>query len=155
MKALRFLFLTAFVFAAPSVAAPQYTANHQIEIDQVWARIAPNEADTVSVFFQIYNAADKPDVLIGAASPAAESVVLRRGIWKGLNFLNTVVKDISVRARKTMVLRPGVYEVTLNKLNAPVKVGAVLPLTLTFRDAGPISVDVPVTNQLLGNRGQK
>ncbi len=145
----------AAALASPAGAITQYSTDHQIEVEQAWARLAPKEPDTASVFFEVYNQSEKSDVLLSASSPAAENITIRRGTWQGFNFLNRESDGIKIKARKTTSFHPGQYEITLSDLRGHVNVGTVLPVTLYFKEAGAVTIEAQVANQLLGNRINK
>ncbi len=136
-------------------ASAQFSPDKSVEIKNAWARIAPTEAGTVSVFFEVFSHRDSADTLISASSPAAEKVTLRRGTWKGLSFSNEPTSRIEIGAHKRLTFRPGTYEVTVTNFTAPLEVGMNLPITLVFRDAGQLNIQIAVGNQLLGNRTKK
>ncbi len=147
--------LAVIAWMAGAEASAQFSPDRSLEVHNVWARIAPNEADTISVFFEIISHGDRADALRSASSPAAEKVTLRRGKWKVLSFTNEPVPEIAVRAHRRTDFRPGRYEVTLSQITRPVEVGTVLPVTLIFKEAGSLDIQVTVGNQLLGNRTRK
>jgi copper(I)-binding protein len=152
MKTAVLIFLTALV---GSSAFAETTRDGSIAIQKPWARIAPNEDGTVSVFFEVLNMGEKPDALVSASSPAAKKVSLRKGKWRGLDFLNKEQDGISVKANRRTSFRPGALEVTLSDLNTPVAVGAPVPVTLVFKEAGAVAITPTISNQLLGNRFRK
>ncbi len=133
----------------------QVSSSGLISVEGVWARLAPKEPDTASVFFEVVNVGDKPDVLLSATSPAAKKVTLRRGGWRGLNFFNKDSDGIRIKANKRVSFHPGAIEVTLSEFTEPVAVRSVFPVTLVFKEAGEVTVEATVSNQLLGNRIEK
>lgn len=141
--------------AAHAEAAPRLSENGLLEVSSVWARMSPKEADTTSVFFEVWSNADEADELVSASSPVAGTILLRRGQWKGLNFFNKESGRIRIKAGTRTSFKPGTYEVTLTDLRTPVGVGSTFPVTLNFKEAGTITVEATVANQLLGNRGVK
>lgn len=138
---------------AHAQAAPRVSGDGSLEISQVWARMSPKEADTTSVFFEVWSNGEESDELLSASSPVAGTIMLRRGSWKGLNFLNKDSDGIRIKPGTRTSFHPGAMEVTLTDLKAPVNVGSTLPVTLNFKEAGTITVEATVANQLLGNRG--
>ena len=117
--------------------------------------MAPKEPGTASVFFEVENDGHGNDELLSATSPAAREIVIRRGKWRGYDFFNTKTDGVRIKAGERTSFHPGAYEVTLKEFTSPVGVGAVLPITLMFKDAGPVQVEARVANQLLGNRIRK
>jgi periplasmic copper chaperone A len=147
-------FVAALAAASPIFAAGigQLSTDGSIDVESAWARLAPKEPDTASVFFEVLNVGNKPDVLLSAYSPAAKKVTLRRGEWSGWDFFNREADGIKINANKRVSFHPGALEVTLNEFTEPVDVRSVLPVTLVFKEAGPVTIEATVSNQLLGNR---
>ncbi len=141
--------------AAHAEAAPHLSGDGKVEVSQVWARMTPKEAGTTSVFFEVWSNAEDADELVSASSPVAKTILLRRGLWKGFNFFNKDSDGIRIKAGTRTSFRPGSFEVTLTDLIMPVGVGSTFPVTLNFKQAGTITVEATVANQLLGNRVQK
>jgi copper(I)-binding protein len=123
-----------------------------IQVEQAWARIAPNEPNTASVFFEVISRSDHPDALVAATSSSAQDVLIRSGKWKGWDFFNKESQGIKIKANKRTSFHPGKYEVTLKNFNDKLNVGTTLPVTLVFKEAGTIMIEAKVSNQLLGNR---
>ena len=75
-----FTLLWIITLGSVAMAAP-LSADGTIEIDQPWARIAPNEDGTISVFFEVVSRGEKDDSLISATSRHAKTaaVELKRG----------------------------------------------------------------------------
>jgi len=148
------VYLTA-VLSFPVIAGPQFSQDRRVEVESVWARMAPKENDTASVFFDVVNHSGKADELISASSPVAREITLRRGKWRGWDFLNRETEGIRIKANKRTSFHPGAYEVTLRDFTGQIGVRSVIPVTLIFKDAGPVMIEATVSNQLLGNRIKK
>jgi len=145
--------LAALFAAFPACA--EVSRDGTIDIQSAWARIAPNEDGTVSVFFEILNMGANTDALVSASSPVAKKVSLRKGKWSGLDFFNNEQDGIRVKANRRTSFRPGAMEVTLSNLTNPIPVGAEVPVTLVFKEAGTVAITAIISNQLLGNRFRK
>ena len=146
--------IAALLIAAPALASPQVTSG-DLHVHSVWARMAPKEPGTASVFFEIENDGHDNDSLIAATSPAARDIVIRRGRWRGFDFFNKETDGVRIKANARTSFHPGAYEVTLKDFTMPLGIGAVVPVTLMFKDAGPVQIEARVANQLLGNRIRK
>lgn len=101
------------------------------------------------------NGGHQNDELVSASSPAARETTIRRGQWRGYSFLNRETDGVRIKANARTSFHPGAYEVTLKNFAVPVGVGAVLPVTLVFKDAGVVQVQARIAKQLLGNRIKK
>ena len=93
-------------------------------------------------FLTIRNLTSQPDELIAVRSPVARHIVLRRG--GGPEDPGTQVPALTIPARSTLILTPFGNDVVLQD---PVRfeTGSTVPLTLTFRHAGQVTVDARVT----------
>ena len=84
--------------AARAEAGPHFSDDGSLQVESVWARMAPKEADTASVFFEVTSHSSKSDELLSASSPVAETITLRRGTWKGWDFFNKASEGIRIKA---------------------------------------------------------
>jgi copper(I)-binding protein len=93
-------------------------------------------------FLTVKNLGGTPDELIAASSPFAGRVVLTER--SGPDSPKTVVGDLVVPAHGTLTLSPFGNDVILLD-PAPFETRAAVPLTLTFRHAGTVTIDALVT----------
>jgi periplasmic copper chaperone A len=149
------LFAAALFVGFPLQAASQVSSDGTLRVEDTWARMAPNESGTASVFFEVLSSGAESDELLYATSTEADTVVLRRGKWRGYNFFNRKINTIKIRAGKRTSFHPGAYEVTLTDFTGPISIRSRLPITLVFKNAGLVNIEAIVSNQLLGNRIKK
>jgi len=98
--------------------------------------------DSATTFLIIKNLGGTPDELVAASSPIAGRVVLTER--RDSTAPRTVIADLVVPAHGTLTLSPfGDDLVLLNP--APFETSPAVPLTLTFRHAGTVTIDAPVT----------
>ncbi len=97
---------------------------------------------TATTFLTIRNLSGTPDELIAATSPIAGRVVLTERSGPGSS--RTVVTDLVVPAHGTLTLSPFGDDLILQD-PAPFETSTAVPLTLTFRHAGTVTIDAPVT----------
>ena len=96
----------------------------------------PQAAATVeaaTTFLTIRNLSGAPDELVAARSPLARSVLLRQ---RG--------GPLVIPAHGTLTLTPLGDDLVLRQ-PSPYESRATVPLTLTFRHSGTITIDAPVT----------
>ncbi len=149
------LAISLAVLPASLASASRLSQDGSVAVDEVWARMTPNEDDSASVFFEVLNTGEKPDTLLSASSPVAETTILRRGKWRGWDFLNKPTTGIKIKANSRKSFHPGAMEVTLSDFKVPVGVRSTVPVTLVFKQAGTVTIEATVANQLLGNRIKK
>jgi hypothetical protein len=96
----------------------------------------------------IENTGDTDDRLVAAATDAAERVELHTHIENTDGVMRMVeVKDgFPIPAGGSHALKRGGDHVMLMGLTGPLEQGATVPLTLTFEQAGDLTLDVVVDN---------
>jgi len=146
------LSLIAGVVAA-FMAVPAYAGD--IMIKDAYARSASPGAATGAAFLHVMNTGAVEDRLIGAASPVAELVQLHtheedaNGVMRMLH----VQEGFAVPAGGMLMLERGGKHVMLMGLTAPLVQGYMVPVTLTFEQAGEIEIEVPVDLERIGGHG--
>lgn len=124
-------------YAGPAAAADG------LSVGPAWSRAAPITTIPAVVYLTVtdYGA---PDVLLGAASPIAQSATLHQShMVNGLMVMDPV-RTLPVEPGRPIILAPGGYHIMLEGLRRPLAQGETFPLTLTFAHAGPVSVTVTV-----------
>ncbi len=114
-----------------------------IEVAAPFMRAAPVAGGNGAAFLVLNNhGAD--DRLIGVEADISKAVELHTHVKDGDVYRMRKVDAIPVPAHGTLELKPGGDHVMFIGLNAPIKEGATVPLTLVFEKAGKVKVDVPV-----------
>ena len=138
--------LSALTFGAAlllgSAAAAQDYKAGSLTIDQPWARASVTE--TGAAYMTITNHGTAPDELVAAAAPVAGKVELHTHIAEGDVMRMRPVGEIDIGAGQSAMLKPGGLHIMLMDLKGPLKEGETFPLTLTFKKAGDVTVNVPV-----------
>lgn len=135
--------ITASAFAALLIASP---ALAEITITDAYARTASPMAKAGAAFMTLHNSGPRDDQLIGAASDAAVRVELHTHVdqGNGVMQMKQVEDGFAIPAAATHSLQRGGDHVMFMGLTGRWKQGGTVPLTLIFRDAGEISLDIPV-----------
>lgn len=133
-------FATALLVSSLA-AAHEYKVG-TLTIEHPWARasVAANGA----AYMTISNSGTEADELLAAASPVADKVELHTHIMEGEVMKMRPVKAIEVNVGEPAVLKPGGLHIMLIGLKAPLKEGEKFPMTLTFKNAGTVDVEVAV-----------
>jgi copper(I)-binding protein len=97
---------------------------------------------TATTFLTIRNLSGTPDELVAASSPLAGRVDLTERA--GPAAPRTVVTDLVIPSHGTLTLSPFGADLVLEH-PGPFESGATVPLTLTFRHAGTVTLDATVT----------
>ncbi len=95
-----------------------------------------------TTFLTIRNLSGTPDELIAVRSPIAARVVLTERT--SLAGPRAVVSDLAIPAHGTLTLSPFGDDVVLQD-PAPFESSSTVPLTLTFRNAGTVTIQATVT----------
>jgi copper(I)-binding protein len=97
---------------------------------------------TATTFLTIRNLSDTPDQLISARNPIARRVVLTTRT--GPDGPRTVVAGLAIPADGTLTLSPFGNDLVLAD-PAPFETASTVPLILTFRNAGTVTIEATVT----------
>jgi copper(I)-binding protein len=103
---------------------------------------AADEIRTAATFLTIRNLSGTPDQLVAARSPFARRVVLTQRA--GPAGAPTQVGGLVIPAHGTLTLTPFGDDLVLQQ-PSPYESRASVPLTLTFRHAGTVTVEATVT----------
>ncbi len=95
---------------------------------------------TATTFLTIRNIGGTPDELIAASSPNARRIVLTTRDGPG----RPAVAGLVIPAHGTLTLSPFGADLVLQD-PAPYESQGTVPLILTFRDAGPMTIEATVT----------
>lgn len=143
VKTVLFLLLGLMPMITP-IVAHDYKAG-ALHIDHPWARPTPGGVNNGAAYFSIRNGGGKPDVLIAAKAAISEKAELHRHIDDhGIMRMRAVEDGIAIAPEATVTLQPGGLHVMLFGLKRPLAEGDEFPLSLTFRDAGEVTVLVKV-----------
>jgi copper(I)-binding protein len=95
-----------------------------------------------TTFLTIRNLSGTPDELVAVRSPIARHVVLT--VRNALAGPRVVVGDLAIPAHGTLTLSPFGDDVVLQD-PAPFEISSSVPLILTFRHAGTVTIEATVT----------
>lgn len=131
--------------AAVAFALPAF-AHDGVMVDDAYAISASASATSGAAFMVIENHSDEPDRLIGVETPAADLAQLHTHIMdaNGVAKMVEVPEGWEIPPGGTLELKRGGNHVMLMGLKAPLVDGKTIPLTLIFKHAGKVEVDVPV-----------
>ncbi len=132
------LLLSALVLA-PAIALAQ---GDGIQIENAWSRAAI-QGRTGVVYLTIvdHGAADR---LTGVSSPVAQRAQLHESFSEAGVSKMRPVPSLELDQGKPVVLAPGGYHIMLMDLKRPLNQGDTFPVTLTFANAGQVTVQVAV-----------
>jgi periplasmic copper chaperone A len=129
-----------------------------IQLENAWARRTPPmpqqeqgghggsalSPDNSAVYVTLSNHGSEPDALVSATTSIATAVELHETIEKGGKMAMQPRPKFDVPAGGKLEMKPGSYHIMLLGLKQALRPGDVVNVTLTFQNAGEMSVEVPV-----------
>jgi hypothetical protein len=139
--------LVALVVAAcgsSSASATANTAGGPLTIRDAWARAAASGGDT-AVYFTIVNGRVAADTLTGATSDAAQETGVHQTTTDASGMTGMqMTASVAIPGGGTVAFAPGGYHVMLTGLKQALNVGDKVTITLTFQNAGQVTVNAEV-----------
>ena len=132
----------------PEAAASRSYTLGQIEIGSPWARASslPGRQDAAG-FFTVTNKGTAYDRLIAASSAASERVEIHAIKVEGpILRMRQRENGLALPPGVTLTLKPRGYHLLLIGLRTPLQVGALLPVSLTFEEAGTLNVELVIAS---------
>jgi periplasmic copper chaperone A len=132
--------------AADTKPVDTVTADGKLMIEGAWARPTPEGTSISAGYLKITNRGDKPDTLLGASTPAANSAELHESAVdaEGVMTMRPVENGLEIKPGQTVELKPAGVHIMLLGVKAPLKEGQTIPVTLDFKSAGKIEVPFAV-----------
>ena len=146
----------AFIPTMPALAHDNTTpAGHHAEhaaaqvgnitITGAFSRATLPNAPVGGGFLTLTNAGSVDDVLVSASAPIAAETQLHEMAMEGdVMKMRQLKEGIPVPAGQTVTLAPGGLHIMFMGLNGPIVEGQSIPVTLTFQQAGTVTLDMAV-----------
>lgn len=135
-------FAALVLLAAPAVAKPA----DAIRVTGAWTRPAAGGL-TDAGYLTITNHGKKTDRLLSAISPETGKIEMMQSVMAGdISTMKTLADGLELAPGQTVKFEPGGYHLMLEDLKREQKLGANLPVTLTFAKAGKIKVALAVAS---------
>jgi copper(I)-binding protein len=140
-----FVLATAVLLAA-AAQAHQFSVGNLV-IKHPWARPTASGMPTGAAYLSVTNHGAREDTLIGAHSPAAVRVEFHRtSIEAGMARMRPA-SSLVIEPGDTLTAAPGGLHLMLVDLKAPLVKGTTVPLVLTFKEAGEVTVQLKIELQ--------
>ena len=137
---------TAFIAGACALLPGLALA--EMSVNDPYARAAGAMARSGAAFMEIANTGETDDRLIAAATDAANRVELHTHVVDGDVMRMVHVEDgFAIPAGEAILLQRGGMHVMLMGLTRALEQGDEIEITLTFEEAGEMTVTVPVDNE--------
>lgn len=160
-KILSFLALLLVVSGLAACAAITATSEpavsqNGIRVFDPWVRAAVMKQDmggemqsggaVTGAFMLVQNTNDQADMLLSAASEAAEDVQIHETTMRDGVMSMAEIYGIEIPAQGHVELKPGGYHIMLIGLKEELKDGDTLTIMLYFQNAGEVAVETVVRN---------
>jgi hypothetical protein len=131
--------------AGPAAADDASWTVGAIEITRPFARATLPNAPVAGGFMSIRNHGAEDDRLVAAASAVAGRVEVHEMTMEGdVMRMRELADGLPIRAGATVDLVPGGYHLMFMELRRPLVEGATVDVTLTFEEAGEITVPLAI-----------
>ena len=134
--------ICSFIFSA-QIFAHGYSIGALV-IQHPWSKEIPADSQVTSVYFSVFNYGEQDDVLIFASSPIAKTVEFHRANQHSNTMKMHRLPDIKLIANSNTQFKHSGDHLMLFGVNSDVSSGESFPLTLMFKKAGQITVNVKV-----------
>jgi len=110
----------------------------------------PATPSIAAAYFTVTETGSQGDLLLSATSVPASQVSLMQESESGANAgtMTDLTGGLAIPADGAVVLGPGGYHLMLTNPGSPLTAGGSVALTLRFKDAGTVTIKVPVTSLL-------
>ncbi len=137
--------LGALLWGGAPALAQQNVVIGELELSGGFTRVTPPRAKTGGGFVTITNNGEVDDQLVSVSSPAAAVVELHTMKMENeVMVMGSSPEGFPVPAGEVTELAPGGKHIMFMQLNAPFKMGTMVPVTLVFERAGSVELMLPV-----------
>lgn len=143
------LFFGATVLCLPAMAqSPENTAAAQagnIALQGAFIRATLPRAKVGAAYVTITNKGETDERLVSVTTPVGDQAVVHEMVEENeVMTMHSLQDGLAIPAGETVSLLPGVTHIMIYGLDAPLRVGQTVDLTLTFETAGDITVGFDV-----------
>ncbi len=131
------------IVAAILAISPGKAAETGLSLSGGWIRFVIPSTPAAG-YFTLTNATDKPQILTSASSPACGTLMMHQSVRKDDREQMKMVASVTVPAHGALVFAPGGYHLMCMSPSKDVKVGAQVPVTLTFASGTSLTDNFPV-----------
>ncbi|PSU34017.1 copper chaperone PCu(A)C [Photobacterium lutimaris] len=154
MKTIKSILLGSLFALTSSAYAHEYNVG-DLQIDQPWSKQVPPTSQVAAAFFNVMNHSNNNDELLSASSPIAEKTELHAHMHEDGMMKMREVEIIDIPAHDLQALKPGGYHIMFFNLKEVPQLGESFSLTLTFKNAGSVEIDVKVEEATYIPEGMK
>jgi len=138
MKKITYLAIAILILSA---CAP---TSRTLSIAEAWARSMP-QGQNSAAYLVIENGTTSADTLLSVSTEIAEVAEAHMSMLDANGVMSMQMQEaVSIPAREAVEFKPGGLHVMLINLKRDLKTGDTFTLTLNFKEAGRIVIEVPV-----------
>lgn len=153
---LKILLTTTAILATVLPANAHEEKSDKLTITHPWTRATAPSQKVGVVFMEIETTTGKADRLLFASSPDAEKVEIHGHTREGdIMRMRRLESGIEVPAKGSVKLAPGNFHIMLIGLTAPLLEETTIPLMLTFKNGGTVSIEAVVESAGSGGSSAK
>lgn len=141
------LLVAALLWALPVAASHDEDDAHEDDHHHgTPAPGTPTPLTTSAAYLLITNTGDQPDRLLGGETAVAKVVEIHEIVEdeRGVKQMRPLADGLEIPAGETVTLQPGGYHLMLIDLTEDLAPGQTFELTLTFAEAGEVTITVEV-----------
>jgi copper(I)-binding protein len=144
---LRYLFSLVAALTLSATADAQQFSVGSLVIADPWSRPTFEGMPVGVAYLTITNKGALEDTLIGASTPAAARVEFHRTLIEGGMAKMRGSSSVVIAPNSTVVAEPGGLHLMLMGLKSPLVEGTSVPLVLTFKSAGDVTIQLQVATR--------
>jgi len=148
MNPLKKLAASALIACSTLIVTPAFAHDHAsdtLTINHPWSRPTPPGVPMGVGYMVITNHSEKDITFTSATTPRAKNVSIHEStMTDGTMSMRPLKNGLIIPAGKTVELKPHSYHLMLEELEAPLKEGESIPLTVTFEGAEAMEIELEV-----------
>ena len=154
MKVTQFLAATAALVTLSAAAFAGDITLNNLRIEDPFAGATLPNQPVAGGFMVISNTGNADDTLIAARSAAAARMEIHEMAMDGdVMRMRELSGGLAIPAGETVMLKPGGYHIMFMELSGPLLEGSETEVTLTFENAGEVTLALPVVARGKGGIG--
>jgi periplasmic copper chaperone A len=136
--------MIAIVVLASTSFAQEPTKLGNLVIEQPWSRASIGTSRPAAAYLTIRNKGKESDTLLAVRTPLSSKAEVHTTTKKGGVMSMGPAGPVHIPAGGKISLAPGGMHIMMMKLKAPLNKGGTVKITLTFKNAGKVTVTAPV-----------
>lgn len=130
----------------PHSHAAQTAVTEPLQITQGWIRRVPPVAHTTAAYLVLHNRSQEDLTLTAIASPVAENTEMHATLIENGMMKMRKQEQLTLPGQGQLTFSPGGMHIMLTGLKHPLQDNEKVALTFYFKNAGPLTFELPVTD---------